>query len=489
MKSYHFFSLRSVHCMAFAATTLLLSACINGYDEDWTFSSGVTGITLESPKAEEITFTQNPEGTRVTIEWPVVLGAGGYEFIAYNVDDANAPVQLGEAQTIDGCSVDYDIAEDTSYKFCIRSLGNAEAGNQEAATATEITYSTLVPSIATIPEGDIYAYFQSNPIPNQDEEIAYDLVAGGNYTMSGVVDFDTQKITFRGNKVNHPKVTFGENARFVTQAGLKIKFIDFDCNAVPKGSSDASFILLSKTPSEAIKVASGHYVIADPIAIQSCEIRGINRHLIFDNQVKKYCVDNFLVKDCIIGLNQGEVVIYLNKGGGHINNLTFENSTVYSTVQSNKRFIQYGNDRPNKVTGFTNGSLNFRNNTFYNVSYTGEMGNYNGFGGQNTISLNLINNIFVDCGNKQICRRLLGGRAGMVATYRYNTYWYDGAFVTGELSYDNGGLSIQTDPMLADPANSNEMLKDFTPAGSEQLANRTGDPRWLPEVPEGDTAE
>ena len=87
MKSNHFFSLRSVHCMAFAAATLLLGSCINGYDDDWTFSSGVSGVTLESPKAEEVTFTLNVEGTSVKVEWPVVLGASGYEFTLYNIDD------------------------------------------------------------------------------------------------------------------------------------------------------------------------------------------------------------------------------------------------------------------------------------------------------------------------------------------------------------------------------------------------------------------
>lgn len=476
--------------MAFAAATLLLGSCINGYDDDWTFSSGVSGVTLESPKADEVTFTQNPEGTSVTIEWPVVMGAGGYEFTVYNMDDPNNPVLEGKPQTIDGCSVNYGIKEDTNYKFCIRSLGNAESNNTEAPVATEIMYSTLVPSVATIPEGDIAAFFQANPIPDQEEEIAYDLIAGGNYTMSEPVDFDLHKVTLRGNKVNHPKVVFGEKARFITQAGLKIKFINFDCNAVDKGSGDASFILLSKTPSDAIKVASGHYVITDPIAIQSCEIRGINRHLIFDNQVKKYCVDNFLVKDCVIGLNQSNVIVYMQKGSGLINNLTFENSTVYSTVQSNQRFIQYGGDRPNKVTGYTNGSLNFINCTFHNVAYSGEMGNYNGFGGQKTISLNLTKNIFVNTGKQEICRRLLGGRTGMVATYRYNTYWYNGAFASKELNYDKDGLAIQTDPMLADPDNADESLKDFTPAGADQLANRTGDPRWLPELPEeGETEE
>ena len=481
MKSSHLFLLRRMHFAILLSTTLLLCSCINGYDEDWNFSSGVTGAQLESPKAEDVTFTQNPEGTSVIIEWPVIMGARGYEFIAYNVDDPENPVQEGKTQIIDGCSVSFSIKEDTNYKFSIKSLGNDKANNKEAISATEIAYSTLIPSVATIPEGDIAAYFKENPIQAQNSEIAYDLIAGGNYTMGDVVDFNTQKITLRGSKVNHPKVIFGEKARFVTQAGLKIKFINFDCNAVAKGSSDASFILLSKQPSTSIKVASGHYVVADPIAIQSCEIRGINRHLIFDNQVKKYCIDNFLVKGCIIGLNQSNVIVYLNKGGGLINNLTFENSTIYSTVQSNQRFIQYGGDRPNKVTGYTNGSLNFKNCTFYNVSYSGEMGNYNGFGGQKTISLNLVNNIFVNTGKKQICRRLLGGRNGMVATYKYNTYWYDGAFVEDELSYDKGGLAIKTNPNLADPENANELQRDFTPRGTEQLANRTGDIRWLPE--------
>ena len=39
-------------------------------------------------------------------------------------------------------------------------------------------------------------------------------LSGGTYTMNDVVDFGARAVTFRGDKVNHPKVTFGESARF-----------------------------------------------------------------------------------------------------------------------------------------------------------------------------------------------------------------------------------------------------------------------------------
>lgn len=479
MKNNHLFLLRNVKRLTYIAAISLLSSCINGYDDDWTYSTSVTGQTLESPKAEDVTFTKNPEGTSVTLEWPVVMGAGGYEVTVYNADDPNNKVIINGPDIIDGCSTSYSIAEDTNYEFAIKTLGNEAADNKEAEQATTISYSTLVPSIATIPSGtDITQYFIDNPIQSQDTEIAYDLESGGQYTMSGVVDFGSQLITFRGNKVHHPKVTFGADAHFETQAGLKIKFIDFDCSAAT--SSSATFISLNKTPNESIKLASGHYYISDPIAIQSCNITNLYACLFYDNQVRKYCVENFLVKDCVLGIKQNNVTIYLNKGGGLINNLTFENSTVYNNGgKTDKRFIHYGGDRPNKVTGCTTGSINFRNCTFYNVSYAAEMGNYSGFAGQKTLSLNLLNNIFVNCGKQEIVRRLLGGRAGMVANYKYNTYWFDGVFSQNELSYDNGGLVIQSDPMLADPQNG-----DFTPQGSEQLQYSTGDPRWLPTTQE-----
>lgn len=59
--------------------------------------------------------------------------------------------------------------------------------------------------------------------------------------------------------------------------------MDFYCNAMEKGSSDASLIGLSKTPNEQLKVSSGEYVIKDPIVIQFCNVYDLNRHLLYDS--------------------------------------------------------------------------------------------------------------------------------------------------------------------------------------------------------------
>ena len=56
-----------------------------------------------------------------------------------------------------------------------------------------------------------------------------------------------------------------------------------------------------------------------------------------------------------------------------------------------------------------------------------------------------------------------------------NTYWYNGARSNDK--YDTNTLT--TDPGFANSAEGN-----FTVSGADQLEKRTGDPRWLPILPE-----
>ncbi|MBR7066349.1 MAG: DUF5123 domain-containing protein, partial [Prevotella sp.] len=123
---------------------------------------------------------------------------------------------------------------------------------------------------------------------------------------------------------------------------------------------------------------------------------------------------------------------------------------------------------------FASNSINYENNTFYNVAKTGQWGNYSGFAGRNTSYWRMIKNIFVDCGNGQIARRYLGGRGDQAtATFELNTYWFNGAAEdTG--NYDNSGTALASDPQFKDAENA-----DFTVQGADQIANKTGDPRWL----------
>lgn len=194
MKSCYLLALpKRMQAAVLAIGTLLLASCAIGYDGSGTFSSGVSDSQLASPSADDITFTPNVSGTEVTITWPVVMGAGGYEVSFYNMNDPDNPVAVGdENEVIDGCSTTRAIAEDTQYEFRIRALENTEYSNIGAESPTIAEYDTYVPSVGTIPSGtDLATYFADfSSTEVSPTEVAYELEAGGNYTMTGNVDFD-----------------------------------------------------------------------------------------------------------------------------------------------------------------------------------------------------------------------------------------------------------------------------------------------------------
>ena len=51
-----------------------------------------------------------------------------------------------------------------------------------------------------------------------------------------------------------------------------------------------------------------------------------------------------------------------------------------------------------------------------------------------------------------------------------NTYWYDGA---------DAGEKYDKEVLTTDPNFKNAAAGNFTPQGEEQVAKKTGDPRWL----------
>jgi len=113
MKKDHLFYRRTNGAILFIIV-LLFSSCIDGYEDDELWSSGVENITLESPNVEDVTITPSADGSTLNFQWPVVMGAGGYEFSLYIVDDPNNPVAVGEEkQIIDGTTVQREMKEDT----------------------------------------------------------------------------------------------------------------------------------------------------------------------------------------------------------------------------------------------------------------------------------------------------------------------------------------------------------------------------------------
>lgn len=471
----------------------LINSCANGYKDNWEFSSIVSDTELESPdpKKVEIAKVTDSKGKELMmIEWAVVHGASGYLFTLYNVDDPKTPIPVDEEnEVIDGCSVTRPLQEDTKYQISIKTLGNEKHNNKDAKTATILDFTTLIPVTAIIPDGsDLTEYFTNNPIEKSDEEQAYELVPGGNYTLNEPLNLGTHSITLRGDKVNNPNVVYGKDGRLSTMGGLKLKFINFDCGNINSDSSNGSFLLLDSNPDESIKGEGDYYIIENDIVIQSCKIKSINRYLFYDNN-KKYCPKTFRVQDCIISLNSKNQIIYSK--GGFINNLMLFNNTFYSPEGiSCEYFIQYNNSgRPDRA-GFLTGNINLSNNTLYAVAKTNKMANYSGMR-SNKVTLTLIKNLFVDCGNKEVVRHLAGNNRNMIRNIANNCYWYEGGFEPteemgqshGDNSDANGAPSsgFYEEAKFIGPINNIDPLKvDFTPTGLEILNREVGDPNWLP---------
>ncbi len=490
MKRVQFLSRMKAGAMAsIALGLLLLYSCADHYDGKESWSSSVRNTTLASPSASSISVAKSSDGSSWIITWPVVYGAGGYEYSLYDVSDPSNPVVVDSTENaiVDGCSVELARAEDTNYKFVIRTLGNEGLNNAAAAESTEITFSSFTATFATIPSGtDLYEYFNENPLPADSAgvELCIDLESGGTYTISKTVDFVGSWVTLRcTNKNDRPTITLGEGASISTSAGMTLKNLILDCSA-----SASAVIAMSKTPVDTIMNAAGgsnsYYDILNPVYLTNCDFEGVSGNFVYDNNVK-YCLSSLIIDKCKVHLTSagdaisGQAIFYFK--AGFANTLTVKNSSFWNTGSSDaKYFVQYNNSARCDRAGYAYNYINYISNTFYNVAKAGQWGNYSGFSGRATSQWTVTKNIWVDCGSAQIARRILGGRTASTytngCTFNYNTYWFGGAAETGNETYDASGTQLATDPALKDPANG-----DLTPGGSEQLSNQTGDPRWLAE--------
>jgi len=474
---------------------LLATSCVDGFKETEVFSSGVTNTTLLSP--DSIAFTPSADVTTVTITWPVVYGAGGYQVSFYKVDDPANPVVIGtENQIIDGCSTTRSIAEDTKYKMVIKTLGNTQSNNKDAISTNEVAYSTLLPTTATIPTGtDLSTYFAQNPIPSSTKELAYQLETGGSYTMSGDVPIGLTNVTIRGDKINHATVKMSSGVFLSSGAGLKLKFLDFDCSSFT-GSGIISFNPTLNTSASTYLSGYAGMMVSSPVVFQSCKITGLATPLMFDNG-KKYALTTFLIKDCIIGQNTASKTL-ISMGSGYVKDLTITNSTIYNTqIPTGGVLIQYANGtNAPKITGsgWATGSVTLTNSTFWQVYTNSAITNYSGFPSSAGNTLTLQKCIFVDCDKfKSISATLCVNSTTPTRVFGYNTYWITSGTLATTSSTglapgcplyeiysstykfaDNSGTVIQSNPALKDPANA-----DFTVGGAAQISAQTGDPRWL----------
>ena len=462
-----------------SAAALLTTSCADTFDSKETFDVGVRNATLESPNEADVKITPSTDGSTMSIEWPVVYGAGGYEFKLLNSSDETKPIV---ADTIDGCKRTVPREEDMNYKIVIRTLGNAKLNNTEASKATEKAYSTFTESDGKIPAGtDLFKFFtENNPIGSDvaiSKELNFDLEPGAKYTLSKPLNFNYHKIVLRtSDKANRATITLADSANFIISNDFTLKYINLDASACVLPTLEA--YKYSEEPPTDIIPKPKNYLMIDFVRLIGCDIKGVIGSLFFDNN-KSWAVVNFLIKNSIIEMNTDTKSIknesFISFQGGGIKNFQIESSTVHQIGNGNsKYFIRYNNSVRVDRMGYETSdhtTLTYTNNTFYRVA-SGQWANYSGI--SNYSAYNIQNNIWVDCADGNIARRIMGnGRLGnnCTAIWSNNTYWKDGAAVD-QGTYDTGTI-LTTDPAFTDPAN-----KSFRPTGAQQVEKKTGDQRW-----------
>jgi hypothetical protein len=506
----------------FAIGWWLMASCAEGYETSSTADLGVFNTKMETPIQDSISFKVSSDGKSATICWPTVGGAGGHEVTFMNVDDPDNPVVIDgyDKKIVDGSKFTVSVAEDCKYQMLMRTLGKKEFGNTDDEVTHTYNFTTLVPSVAKIPSGtDIYEYFQANPLDSNKAEVAIDLEAGGEYTLSGTVDFSHHKLTFRGDKIHRPVVHMTGDGHFETYSTLKVKFINFDMTE----STAGGFIAMSKDNlPDSIKTENrgnywrgssqikGIYMVEDPIYIANCWFKNLPHAMLYHNNIN--CAFwYFTLSNCIVQMNNvtksniGFINLYDSGANGKsVKNITIEKSTIYNIADNSSAcFIRYGNEsnsNPEKVFGNISAEYNshtwtFTRSTLAKCYYSDET--HSGWRFCNNVrvssafTLNIDHTIFYNCAQLY---RMNGGSK----TFRFNFFWNDGEDDKSRNNSikdsGNAPFAFECDPGFGGD-NVGQIAKEldfsqpnggvnFTPTMYDIIANRGGDPRWLPATDE-----
>ena len=264
---------------------------------------------------------------------------------------------------------------------------------------------------------------------------------------------------------------------FVSNGSIAIMNVNIDFTE----EANASLITIKDVIGKKALKADGTdspYTILDLIDIEGVKVSGLKKSLIESTAGKilftKINVINSIVEVC------GNVNVFA-LGGGFPENLLIEESTIWSNGV-HKNFFFKADGKPADVTTETTTTWTVNQSTLVNIAIGKKANNSNGgIKGKKTTIMNLKNSILYNFGSNkgnEVNGWLWGQNGGAIANYENNTYWSEDGAVEGWTDSGKGGsdqteTALTTDPAFTDAANG-----IFKPAGDEQVAKKTGDPRW-----------
>ncbi|MBE6189389.1 MAG: DUF4957 domain-containing protein [Rikenellaceae bacterium] len=483
-----------------AAMAMFAVSCAQGVDDE-TWTSGVSGVQLESPAAESIAFSLATDASgneQVKVQWPVSMGAGGYEVTVINVNDPENPEVVVDHETVDGCSLLFPLAEDTNYEVSVLTLANEKYNNAGATSATTVPYSSMIGGV-TIPAGSEIGQFitdymleheaehQAAIAADANFEWAFDLERGAAYTLDVPAKSGLIPIRLRGTLGNRPVVTVGEKGCLSPAAGLKIKNVNFDCTAM----TSLGLILMddSRTdvPVNSNKVMQCPY----PVRIEQCWVKELAT-AIFNGGYGAWGIEEFRLSDCLVQLNckNGDqwhtfINAWQDKGisngasgvcwYGAILNTYVLNSTIWNrypsaSVGNKNYFIRFANQSIDKAVGSYNGVFDIKNSTLVRMMPNKDFGN--NIANKTAYVITFENSVFHDCYRLQKVKR--GGTLVMSG----NTIQ---GIRNSVDSTDKKEFATESDHGFDESAIDNAILDLTAENGGVNFTPLTGngDPRWL----------
>lgn len=474
----------------------LVTSCAEGVDDNERFSAGVSNTQLEAPKLteENLKVLVGGDGSEsVDVSWPVVLGAGGYLANVDIVNDPTNPISVIKDLRVDGCHFAFPREVDTKYEISVSTLGNEKLNNKGSVDASLISYSTMLPA-TLIPEGQEISQFIAANLPDGDtSETAFELVAGGEYELTGNADLKLANVTIRGDRYNRPTVNIMQEGCITTQNGVKIRNINFDMSDAPL----TSFICLSADPNPmfstealGIKALASNvkdgFIVPNPISIESCNFRNVPSSIIWTNQIgggtSGWALSNLRIDDCVVQFNKqnSKPAINLedNWGFAGIRMMTLSNSTFYNLANIKCRFLRYG-VRMNPEQAFGPGATTdhtMSHCTFYKT-FTGDQFANNM--DNSKLTATITHCIFYDIMRlDQYCFR-----SGTSVVPSDNVSWLAGD--EPKLHSNVLKMSDEVDPDFAGPTGNMFDIEQvnggvsFRPQAAICVTNKIGDPRWF----------
>ena len=225
------------------------------------------------------------------------------------------------------------------------------------------------------------------------------------------------------------------------------------------------------------------------MSIKDVTITGVKGSIYWDGNVK-VCIENFSIDNAVIALETESSSLKENTlvsfQGGCAKDFTVKNSTIYGNGVA-KYFNKANNGADFVKGGYTEATVTYESNTFYNLlNNDGQWGNnlrYNNNYSKITLAIN--NNIWVDCGNGQILRRMLNKDFANFkegSTMANNIYNSNGA-VVDQANYGNGS-DVNGRVNFAKAAEGKFDFTLVTAPGTTAPAS-VGDQRWAMTVAVG----